>query len=877
MNWAYYQNNIISEGDLVAAKKKEETNDIIQYLLPLLDQIGISRENCKIDVTTEKNGKKRGDIWISLKKHNQRDFESNIIALIEAKHRNSIIGDIDWRDAMRQGKEKSLRQGLHYYIVTNCKSEYRFYNSNNDEEIQLDGKVVTKILPVAILQKIQTQTSNDNSYVIDKASITTRPFSESKFRKTLENLANTYRSAGLKKGDDRIDPTVSFVILKYISEKEKEKRTLNKVIKLWDTFKKNAYDEETDLQVEFNTMIELIWGEKSVYKNNDYRDFEKLISFPRKLKNEHYKIIYKELDDYHFHGANFDIFGAIYEEFASQIKKKEFGEFYTRRHITGMVARLLLRNEINPRDDLKICDPACGSGGFLTEAYKVLETNYRRNQKFNKVVEKNLKENIFWGYDYDKQSVARTKLNMFLVGDGHIHIYENDSLLEWNEEIGYIENQFDYILTNPPMGKYEGDASVNDFDFTNESRYELFFTEKIIGAVKNGCEIAVVLNDGALETPSRENFRTTLMKFCNINAIISLTNFAFAPYTKEKTYILFLQKKNEDDITSENPQINPIWHFILDYDGYANSDKRFRTKYHDDLPELESKFSDAVKLAQSYSYNHEEYQTKKSLFERVVNERERTEGLNGMKYGFVEIEKINKENFKNLLSEFYLRSISFNVLTKKEFIDNSDKIIKQLSKIDEEGSDSIVKKIQDLVFNTKIFDPTSKTEKFSDIFTVTGGNSGLTEEFIYNNQPTNEEESIKILSSATLQTNLMGSISQNAKPNNKFLKIFNGECIVIARNGYAGKMTYLNNGKFTTNDHAYVLTPKNSWKNKINLRWFVYQYQELFYNLVTSKSDNATFNKEYIEKQEIAIPGKKTIQDPIALYLLKFDEITKNL
>jgi hypothetical protein len=66
---------------------------------------------------------------------------------------------------------------------------------------------------------------------------------------------------------------------------------------------------------------------------------------------------------------------------------------------------------------------------------------------------------------------------------------------------------------------------------------------------------------------------------------------AFAPYTKEKTYILFLQRKEKDKI-----QTFPIWHFILDYDGFANSDKRFRTKYHDDLPELEEKFDGAMSL-----------------------------------------------------------------------------------------------------------------------------------------------------------------------------------------------------------------------------------------------------------------------------------------
>jgi len=627
--------------------KKEETNDIVQYLIPSLKKLQIPLENCKVDVTTEKSGRKRGDIWISLIAQSHKDFEKHIIALIEAKHRNSTIGDMDWRDAML------------------CVSEFRFYNAFNDEEIRLDGKVLVSVVTIDVLQKIQSQISLDNSYVIHKASQTTRPFSETKFRSTLKKLADIYRSAGLKKGDERIDPTISFVVLKYISEQQKEKRTLPKAIKLWDQLMEIAIDEGEggDLRSEFRNMESLIWGEDSEYKENIYKDFRNLINFPSRLKNEHFKKIYKELNGYHFHGANFDLFGSIYEEFASQTKKKEFGEFYTRRHITGMVARLLLRNEKNPRD-FKVCDPACGTGGFLTEAYQTLVNNYSLNKKLDEKVEERLKENIFWGYDNDEVSVARTKLNMFLVGDGHVNIYENDSLVDKNKK-GWKEDEFDYIMTNPSMGKYDGEAEINDFDFTNERRYELIFLEKALKALKPGGEIAIVINDGALEAPTREKFRRKLLEWCHIYAIVSLTKYAFAPYTKEKTYILFMQKKQEEHVG--NIQEFPIWHFILDYDGYANSDKRYRTKYHDDLPKLEEKFPGAIELLNIYSNNQDKFNQEKINFESQVNAREKEEGLWGMKYGYVKIEKINTENFYNLLSEFHLRPVEINRIQEKEF------------------------------------------------------------------------------------------------------------------------------------------------------------------------------------------------------------------
>lgn len=130
----------------------------------------------------------------------------------------------------------------------------------------------------------------------------------------------------------------------------------------------------------------------------------------------------------------------------------------------------------------------------------------------------------------------------------------------------------------------------------------------------------------------------------------------------------------------------------------------------------------------------------------------------------------------------------------------------------------------------------------------------MIEEFIYHNLPETEEDKIEILTSATLERTAMGFISTNAKPNNKKLKIFECPAILVARNGYAGTMTYIPIGRFTTNDHAYVLIPKKAWKDKINLEWFISEYQELFFKIVTSKSDNATFSKEYAERQIIQIP-----------------------
>lgn len=249
-------------------------------------------------------------------------------------------------------------------------------------------------------------------------------------------------------------------------------------------------------------------------------------------------------------------FGTIYEEFASQQKKKEFGEFYTRRHITKIICKLLLKDEIKIDNKIKIADPACGSGGFLTEAFKILFDNYLRYGAKEKDIISKLSKETFWGYDNEPSSIARAKLNMFLVGDGHTHLYENDSLDDWNNKKDWKEEEFDYIITNPPYEIYDGEIPIDNFDFTNESRYEMMFLEKIVKATTIGGKMAVVIPDGVLESPSRANFRKKLLEHCEIYAIVSLTKFAFAPYTKEKTYVLFMKRKALSEIS--NLQKTPI-------------------------------------------------------------------------------------------------------------------------------------------------------------------------------------------------------------------------------------------------------------------------------------------------------------------------------
>jgi type I restriction enzyme M protein len=827
--------------------KKTEADDIATFLLPELAALGLDIGKVRIDQNTSKSGVKRGDVWISSSDKSSKNFERDIIALIEAKHRNAAISSADWRDAMAQGRDKASKQGLSFYVVTNCNGSHRYYSAFDDSEIIVDGEVATRLVGQKLLHKIGSSVTSTNSFVIDKAAMKRRPVSETEFRAMLNQLAHVYRSAGITQGDDRIDPTVGFVVLKYISEKELEERTLPKAVKLWDTLGV-VYDAGEDLGYQFKQMREMLWGATSEYKVNAYQDFRDLVQLPARLLADHYRDIYTALNSLDLHGASFDVFGSIYEAFASQTKKKEFGEFYTRRHITGVVARLLLKQETRA-DGLRILDPACGTGGFLTEAFKALRDGLKRSGKLSEEAERQLREDVFWGFDNDSRSVARTKLNMFLVGDGHMHVFDQDSITDWGSE-HWGELKYDYVFTNPPMGKYQGVQDVASFEFTNERRMELLFTERIVKATKPGGDIAIVLNDGSLEAPTKSLFRQKLLAYCDVRAIVSLTRFAFAPYTKEKTYVVFMRKKQNGSIGVV--QKSPIWHYLVDYDGFANSDKRYRTKYHDDLPELSDKYPVAMAALDAYDdTDPDAFLGTSSSAVRSVNEQERLEGLTGMKSSFVDMAKVDASNYFNLLSEFHLRPPTRELLT----VDEAEERLLGISSELEEVGKANDAAVPDGIADGDVLAEVGATEStVGDVFTIVGGNGSLTEEFIYENWPLDADDSVNVLSSATNEARSMGVVSKRAQPGGRALKTFSGPALVVARNGRAGHMQLVGTGLWAITDHAYVLRPKKEWIDRINLEWALVQLEGQFERLTTSNSDNATLSKEYMEAAEMVIP-----------------------
>jgi len=641
------------------AKKKQEALTVSRLINEVLvAQLSIPLRQIVNDTTFSKyTGSKRPDILISEFEYdgtNEDQFVANLVAYAEAKD-NCSIGDKDWKDAFKQGKQKAKKLGLPFFIVTNCKVSI-FYNQKSGKEIKLNKNPIREFQTIDILRLINKKL-RDNPELHDiKTNVDSlSAISEAIFNKKLWDLANIYRGINFKNNQEKIDFTIGFISLEFFEEKEIEDNKKDNSKIYWSDC---VGEKEESVVANLSQYITRLESE------TDFKEFKDLMESVRiaisgesgktpLVDKKEVKEIFEVIDSMKpLHGCGFDLFGAVYEMFASSKEKKEFGEYFTRRHYAHVFSKILLENEkyFNPDKKFKILDPACGTGGFLTESFKVLKSNYETSDTLTKECKEFLKKECFYGVDVREENISRTKLNMFLVGDGHTNMYSFNTL-----KSSLTNDYYDYIITNPPYGA--GTIKAETESLTS-NRMEVAFLCRIIKLLKIGGKACVITPDGVLENPSFRALRKELLEKCHINAIVSLPKFAFAPYTKEKTYAFFFTKRS-DKVTKI--QKGPIWMYIIDNDGLANSDKRFPTKLrnnrngwmHDEISGWVSTDGDEqVGLLEErwMKFDDESSKGTEWIDEKGINVKLR-------KGGFIAVEDILNQGYYNFLPEFYLRQV----------------------------------------------------------------------------------------------------------------------------------------------------------------------------------------------------------------------------
>ena len=678
--------------DIMATKnktKKQEALSVSRLINEVLvNELSIPFRQIVNDTTFSKyTGSKRPDILISEFEYdgtNDTQYIENLVAYAEAKD-DCVVDDKDWKDAIKQGVNKSQKLKLPYFIVTNCKKTI-FYNAKNLKEISLNGNPIREFQTIDIFRLIKNKLIKDpetTNILTNVDSISA--ISEAIFNKKLWELADIYRGINFKDNVQKIDFTIGFIALEYFEEKE-----------IIDCNKDNSKIYWSECKDENETKLA---GNICAYISNleqetSFGEFKNLMDIVKNLINgingekpliskKDVKLIYETIDGMKpLHGTGFDLFGAVYEKFANAKEKKDFGEYFTRRHYTHIFSKLLLQDEkfFNKNRKFNIIDPACGTGGFLTESFKVLKNNWEKSGTLDNNAKKFLSEECFYGIDVRGENISRTRLNMFLVGDGHTNMYDDNSLKPLKKNTAKLLNKkYQYVITNPPYGNGTIKANTSSVSST---RCEIAFMCKIVDLLEIGGKACIIIPDGVLENPTLKDLRHDLLEKCNIDAIISLPKFAFAPYTKEKTYAVFVTKRSEENTKIQQ---KPIWMYIIDNDGLANSDKRFPTKLrnnrngwlHDEISGWVS--PEGEEMAGLLESRWLDFDDKDKNGTEWLNEK--GERINLRKGGNIDIIDVLKDNYYTLLPEYYLRPYEAEYITIDELDKKISSIMMSLKKV----------------------------------------------------------------------------------------------------------------------------------------------------------------------------------------------------
>lgn len=844
-------------------KKKQEALSVSRLINEVLvAQLSIPFRQIVNDTTFSKyTGTKRPDILISEFEYdgtNDTQYIENLVAYAEAKD-DCVVDDKDWKDAIHQGQVKAPKLGLPYFIVTNCKSTY-FYNAKTLKQLTLNGNPIREFQTIDIYRLIKNKLLSDpdtDSITTNVDSIST--ISEAIFNKKLWELAGVYRGINFKDNIQKIDFTVGFVALEYFEEKEEIDGNKDESKVYWSTCNDTIAEKIKNNLVGYINRLE---------NETTFNEFKNVMEVVRVAINgdgknkvlidvEDVKQIYDIIDSMRpLHGTGFDLFGAVYEMFASSKEKKDFGEYFTRRHYAHIFAKLLLENEdiYNSNKEFSIIDPACGTGGFLTESFKVLFNNYEKSGTLSEDAKEFLSERCFYGVDVRDENISRARLNMFLVGDGHTHMYSDNTLKATKPKSkAVLRKTFQYVITNPPYGN--GTIKANTTSLSS-NRTEIAFICKVIDLLETGGKACVITPDGILENPSYREFRREIFEKCNVYAIISLPKFAFAPYTKEKTYALFLRKRS-NKITKI--QTDPVWMYIIDNDGLANSDKRYPTKLrnnrngwmHDEISGWVS--TDGVEMPgilESRWLKFDDSASATSWKDEKGNFHMARKG------GNIDISTILNEQYLIMLPEYYLRPYEVPYIGVSELQKELCEVQEVFSTID---VSEIANSLATYTFEYKNFQ--KKGVHINECITYLSGSSDLKEERNYLRLQ-NKGEEYSLLTGATLQSSQ--TVIINAEDNVSRFEDMPG--LLVTRKGKAGRTQFLPPGKYVINDDAYILYVMDSSPYDIDLKWLSLQYKAEFL-AYSSSSDNGTWNMTGFFKQVIIdIPDIQEQKQFVSVY-----------
>lgn len=488
-----------------------------------IEQIG---EELKVNNSHRGQGKARADIVVWKSKEDKKNNKAAFI-VIECKAETIKIRQEDYY----QGANYAAWSGASFFVTTNEK-ETKFFRVDKDSM----PKDLDEIIDIPNASIINDQKK------VDKLLSQTKAFSRDEFAKLLQKCHNIIRN------NDKLSPEAAFdEISKILFMKIRYERNPDEeVLFSLEKFQRDEQQFEQNIKKHLPAEAQIPYMQYLFKATKDEFAEDKLFDSYETIKIKQYSFeqIVKELEKYNLSATSDDVKGIAFEHFLGTTFRGELGQFFTPRTIVDFMVEVL-----DPQEGETICDPTCGSGGFLIKSFEYVRDkiekdveNYKKelkaqlfdekyeklsekeqleiNEKYSNILKKlnsdinvpnksyskqteaeknrrisKLSSSCIYGTDANPRMARTSKMNMIMHGDGHGGVHHHDGLINVN---GIFENRFDVILTNPPFGaRIEKDYKLSETDrFYDEDKlkeYEKRYGDDCIKQIK---ELNKAIDDG---------------------------------------------------------------------------------------------------------------------------------------------------------------------------------------------------------------------------------------------------------------------------------------------------------------------------------------------------------------------------------------------
>ena len=485
-------------------KPEEEVRQ--KYICRLVDSYGYSLDQMaqELQVTNSQRGQgaARGDIVVWRSKEDKLNSKSALI-VVECKAESVTIHQEDYF----QGYNYAAWAGADFFVTTNLK-ETRIFRV-------VKGEIPKRLEEIADIPDAAKAT---NQKEIEKLLKQAKAFTRDEFSKLLFKCHNIIRN------NDKLSPEAAFDEISkilFIKIRYERDNTGTQIFSL-DNFKKARESYNSFKSKDAPEFYQFLFEKtKEDFANDHLFEPNDII----KIRENSFEQIVKELQIYNLSTTSDDVKGIAFEKFLGKTFRGELGQFFTPRTIVEFMVKVL-----DPQEGEYVCDPCCGSGGFLINAFEYVREQIEKDiEKQKEIIKKqfytdeydqlpesekeavdakvadvfqqlnyelditnktgrlrSLSFDCIYGTDANPRMARTAKMNMIMHGDGHGGVHHHDGLLNVN---GIFDNRFDIILTNPPFGSHiDKDLKITEADkFTDEAKIKEYverYGEQYLEALK---------------------------------------------------------------------------------------------------------------------------------------------------------------------------------------------------------------------------------------------------------------------------------------------------------------------------------------------------------------------------------------------------------